>query len=75
MFYGDFPSIPLILVITQQDRKTMFCVFLHFRDLPGLKLTQDFWSVNILPREAPGGEEVKLTHDFLVIAKNPEWHS
>jgi hypothetical protein len=29
---------------------------LHFRDLPELKLTQDFWSVNILPREAPGGE-------------------
>jgi hypothetical protein len=29
-----------------------------FRDLPGLKLTHDFWSVNILSREAPKEEEV-----------------
>jgi hypothetical protein len=56
MFYRDFPSILLILVITLQDRKTLFCVFLRFRDLPELKLTQDFWSVIILPREAPGGK-------------------
>jgi hypothetical protein len=61
MFYRDFPSIPLILVITLQDRKTLFCVFLCFRDLRGLKLTQDFWSINILPREEPGGEEVNET--------------
>jgi hypothetical protein len=42
MFYGDFPLNPLILVITLQDRKTLFCVFLSFRNLPELKLTQDF---------------------------------
>jgi hypothetical protein len=58
MNYGDFPSIPLILIITLQDRKTLFCIFLCFRDLLGLKLTYDFSVVNILPREAPGGEEV-----------------
>jgi hypothetical protein len=58
MFYGDFPSITLILVITLQDRKTLFSVFFSFRDLPGLKLTWDFWSVNILSRETPEEEEV-----------------
>jgi hypothetical protein len=42
MFYGDFPPIPLILVITPQDRKTLFSIFLSFRDLPGLELTWDF---------------------------------
>jgi hypothetical protein len=57
MFYGNFPSMPLILVITLQDNKTLFCVFLSFRDLPGLKLTHDFWSVNNLLREVPGEEE------------------
>jgi hypothetical protein len=36
----------------------LVCVFLSFRNLPELKLTQDFWSVNILPREAPGAQEV-----------------
>jgi hypothetical protein len=61
MIYGDFPSIPLILVITLQNRKTLFCIFLRFKDLPGLKLTCDFSGVNILPREAPGGEEVNET--------------
>jgi hypothetical protein len=61
MFYRDFSSILLILVITMQDRKTLFCVFLHFKDLPGLKLTWDFLGINILPREAPGGEEVNET--------------
>jgi hypothetical protein len=54
MFYGDFPSIPLILVITRQ---TLFCVFLSFKNLPELKLTHDFWSINILPREASGDQE------------------
>jgi hypothetical protein len=34
-----FSIDPLILVITLQDRKTLFCVFLSFRDLPRLKLT------------------------------------
>jgi hypothetical protein len=58
MFYGHFPSTPLILVITQQNRKTLLCVFLSFRNLPELKPTQDFWSVNILSREAPEAQEV-----------------
>jgi hypothetical protein len=47
MFYEDFPSIPLILDITLQDNKTLFCVLLSFRNLPELKLTWDFWSINI----------------------------
>ena len=42
MFLGIFQMIPLILVITLQDRKTLFCVFFSFRDLYGLKLTGDF---------------------------------
>jgi hypothetical protein len=33
MFYGDFPSIPLILIITLEDRKTLFCVILSFGEL------------------------------------------
>jgi hypothetical protein len=36
----------------------MFCVFLHFRNLPELKLTRDFSGVNILSREASGAQEV-----------------
>jgi hypothetical protein len=56
--YGDFPSISLILVITLHDKKTLFCVFLSFGDLPGLKLTWDFWSINILSRETLEEEEV-----------------
>jgi hypothetical protein len=39
-------------------QKTMFYVFLSFRDLPELKLTQDFWSINILPWQAPTAQEV-----------------
>jgi hypothetical protein len=39
MFYVDFPLITLILVITLQNRKTLFCIFLRFRHLPILKLT------------------------------------
>jgi hypothetical protein len=34
---------------------------LRFRDLPKLKLTWDFFDINILPREAHGGEEVNET--------------
>jgi hypothetical protein len=56
MFYGNFPSIPLILVITLRDKKTLFCVFLSFMDLPVLKLTWDFWSIDILSRETPEEE-------------------
>jgi hypothetical protein len=58
MFSRDFPSILLILVITRQNRKTLFCVFLSFRNLLELILTEDFWSINILPREAAGDQEV-----------------
>jgi hypothetical protein len=59
MIYGDFLLIPLILVITLHNRKTLFCVFLHFRNLPKLKLTWDFLGVNILPREAHRAQEVE----------------
>jgi hypothetical protein len=31
LIYGDFPSILPILVITLQNRKYLFCVFLRFR--------------------------------------------
>ena len=42
MFLGILQRIPVILVITLQDRKILFCVFFSFRDLYGLKLTGDF---------------------------------
>jgi hypothetical protein len=64
MFYNilwGFLIDPLYLVITLQERKTLFCVFLSFTDLPGLKLTWDFWNINILSREAPGQEQVNET--------------
>jgi hypothetical protein len=64
MFYNvlwGFSIDPLILVITRQNRKTLFCVFLCFRNLPELKSTQDFWSVNILSREPAGDQEVNET--------------
>jgi hypothetical protein len=41
-----------------QDRKTLF---LSFRNLLELKLTWDFWSINILSRETPGDQEVNET--------------
>ena len=42
LIFGDFPMIPFIWVITLQNRKTLFCVFLTFRDLRELKRTWDF---------------------------------
>jgi hypothetical protein len=45
VIYGDFPSIPLILVITLQNRKTLFCVFLRFRDLPDSNWPGIFWTL------------------------------
>ena len=68
MFLGIFQRIPLILVITLQDRKPLFCVFFSFRDLYGLKLTGDFsWiiifqdmtipSFEIMQMELGGGKE------------------
>jgi hypothetical protein len=53
-----FSIDPLILVITLQNRKTLFCVFLCFRNFPKLKLTWDFSGVNILSPEPPREEEV-----------------
>jgi hypothetical protein len=47
--------------------ETLFCVFLRFRDLSGLELTWDFLDINILPREAPGAQEVNkgvITHTY-----------
>jgi hypothetical protein len=61
MFYNDlwgFSVDPLILVITLQNRKTLFCVFLRFKDIPRLKLTWDFLGVNIIPREALGAQQI-----------------
>jgi hypothetical protein len=61
MFYNDlwgFFIDPLILVITLHNRKPLFCVLLRFRNLPELKLTWDFLSVNIFSREPSGEEEV-----------------
>ena len=49
MILGISLGVPLILVITLQGQKTLFCVFYCFRDLYGLKLTGDFSSINILP--------------------------
>jgi hypothetical protein len=43
MIYGDFPSILLILVITLQNRKTLFCVFLHLRTFPNSNWPEIFW--------------------------------
>ena len=43
MFLEIFQRIPLILIITLQDRKKpVLCIFFRFRDLYGLKLTGDF---------------------------------
>jgi hypothetical protein len=58
MIYEDFPSIPHILVITLQNRKTLFCVFWCFRNLLELKLTWDFLGINILSRELSRAQEV-----------------
>ena len=37
LILGIFHMIPFIWVITLQNRKTLFCVFLTFRDLRELK--------------------------------------
>jgi hypothetical protein len=58
LIYGDFPSITLILVITQQNRKTLFSVFWRFRNLHELKLTWDVSGVNIVSWEPFGAKEV-----------------
>jgi hypothetical protein len=53
-----FSIDPRIFGITLQNRKTMFCVFLRFRNLPKLKLIWDFLCVNILSREPSRAQEV-----------------
>jgi hypothetical protein len=61
MFFIDlwgFSLIPFILVITLYDRKTLFCVFWHFRNLPELNLTWDLSGINILSREPSRAQEV-----------------
>ena len=58
---GDFPRSPLILVITQRGQKTLFCVFLRFRDLYGLKLTGDFSRINIFQNMTIRDFETKQT--------------
>jgi len=54
MIFGDLPMIPFILVLTLQNRNTLFCVFLSFRGLNEVKLSWDFSRVNISSREASG---------------------
>jgi hypothetical protein len=58
---GIFHRTPYIGYNSAEQENPVLCVFLHFRNLPGLKLTWDFLGVNILPREAPGEEEVNET--------------
>jgi hypothetical protein len=41
------------------EQETVFSVFWRFRDLSELKLIEDFYGINILPREASGDQEVK----------------
>ena len=43
--------IPFILVITLQNRKTLFCVFLSFRGLNEVKLSWDFSRMSIFHQE------------------------
>ena len=47
--FWDFPKDPPYFGYNSAGRKTLFCVFSRFRDLYGLKLTRDFWSINIFP--------------------------
>jgi hypothetical protein len=61
MFYRDFPSIPLILVITLQNKKTLFLHIFKFQEPSRTQIDLGFWSVNILSREEPEGEEVNET--------------
>jgi hypothetical protein len=75
MFYNvlwGFSIDPLILVITLHDKKTLFCVFLSFRNLPELKLTLDFLNDNILSRETPGDQEVNETRPRGQVANDPQ---
>jgi hypothetical protein len=64
MFYNvlwGFSIDPHYFGYSSAGQKTLFCVFLSFRNLPKLKLTWDFWSINILSRETPRDHEVNET--------------
>jgi hypothetical protein len=58
MIYGDFPSIPLILVITLQNRKTLFFYIFMFQEPPRTQIDLGFLGVNILSREPSGAQGV-----------------
>jgi hypothetical protein len=45
-FLGGFDD-PQILVITRQNRDSLFCVFSTFTDLYGVKWTWDFLRIDI----------------------------
>jgi hypothetical protein len=64
MFYNIllvFSIDPPYFGYNSAGQENLFCVFLSFRNLPKLKLTWDFWSVNISSRETPGDQEVNET--------------
>ena len=64
MFLGISLRVPLILVITLQDRKPLFCVFSRFRDLYGLKLIGDFsWIIIFRNMTNSALESRKRRHD------------
>jgi hypothetical protein len=68
MIYGHFQSITLILVITLQNRKTLFCVFLCFRNLPELKLNWVFLALifyheNLLEHKKSTREATRAKRD------------
>jgi hypothetical protein len=69
MFFIDlwrFSINPLILVITLQNRKYLFCVFWWFRDFPKPKLSENFYGVNIFTWEPTWDKEA---HEWATKAK------
>ena len=73
MFLGISLRIPLILVITLQDRKTLFCVSFRFRDRYGLKLTGDFTRIIIFQNMTIQSFEITQTESRR--RKEPGWHA
>ena len=73
MFLGISLRIPLILVITLQDRKTLFCAFFRFRDLYGLKLTGDFSRIIIFQNMTIRSFEITQTESRT--EKGTRWHA
>jgi hypothetical protein len=60
LIYGDLPMIHFIWFITLQNRKTPFCVYFTFREIYGVKLTWDFWSIIFSSAEAPWALEAHM---------------